>query len=149
MVTFAGHKSYDEIPSYYSSAKALILPSRSETWGLVVNEAMAAGLPVIVSQRCGCADDLVTEGDNGWVFDPDAPTALTNILLKLDRLSDEQVRRMGDRSRAIIENWSLNRFAVALEQAAMRAADSGPRASGIVRRIALAMAFAGASVLRM
>ena len=51
-------------------SNVLVLPSTSETWGLVVNEAMVCGLPVIVSNRCGCVPDLVHDGQNGFVFDP-------------------------------------------------------------------------------
>src|SRR5206468_501416 len=61
-VLFPGFKQYDELPAYYGLATAFIHASMVEPWGLVVNEAMAAGLPVLVSARCGCAWDLVEEG---------------------------------------------------------------------------------------
>jgi 1,2-diacylglycerol 3-alpha-glucosyltransferase len=51
-------------------ASAFIQASTTEQWGLVVNEAMASGLPVLVSERCGCAPDLVKNGVNGYTFDP-------------------------------------------------------------------------------
>lgn len=149
MVTFAGKKSYNELPDYYLSAKALILASRSETWGLVVNEAMAAGLPVIVSRRCGCADDLVTDEDNGWTFDPDCPTALTNVLLKLDCLPNERVARMGERSRARISAWDLDKFDRALNQALICVCQDTSSTVGVMQRVALGAAFSAASVLRM
>lgn len=69
-VLFAGSHRSDELGLYYGLASCLILPSVSETWGLVVNEAMAAGLPVIVSHRCGCVAELVRPGFNGYVVDP-------------------------------------------------------------------------------
>jgi glycosyltransferase involved in cell wall biosynthesis len=58
------------VPETLALADVLVLPSLSEPWGLVVNEAMACGMPVVVSNRCGCAIDLVKDGQNGYVFDP-------------------------------------------------------------------------------
>src|SRR5206468_3929765 len=68
-VWFAGTRQIDDLPIYYALAKCFVLPSVSEPWGLVVNEAMASGLPVLVSDRCGSAE-LVQNGNNGFVFDP-------------------------------------------------------------------------------
>lgn len=76
----AGRPWY-RVPDVLALADVLVLPSRSEPWGLVVNEAMACGLPVIVSNRCGCASELVGDGENGYVFDPDRPAELTRCLL--------------------------------------------------------------------
>jgi glycosyltransferase involved in cell wall biosynthesis len=68
-VTFAGFLNQTEVPRAYIAADALILPSDfGETWGLVVNEAMATGLPAIVSDRVGSAHDLVVDGETGFVF---------------------------------------------------------------------------------
>ncbi len=68
-VTFAGFMNQSEIARAYAAADCLVLPSDfGETWGLVVNEAMACGLPAIVSDRVGCAQDLVTPGETGYVF---------------------------------------------------------------------------------
>src|SRR6266436_7294097 len=58
-VHLPGFKQYDELPVYYALANAFVHPSTTEQWGLVVNEAIASGLPVLVSRRCGCAGDLV------------------------------------------------------------------------------------------
>ena len=66
-----------QIPAILALSNVLVLPSHSEPWGLVVNEAMACGLPVIVSDRCGCAADLVQDDKTGFVFDPDVPDQLT------------------------------------------------------------------------
>src|SRR5690606_20486445 len=67
-VELAGFVQYEELPDYLSRAFALILPSVSDQWGLVVNEAMASALPVLVSNQCGCAIDLVNENENGYTF---------------------------------------------------------------------------------
>lgn len=65
---FAGFLNQSDLAVAYGIADCLVLPSSSETWGLVVNEAMAAGLPVIVSDRVGCAPDLVVDGETGFSY---------------------------------------------------------------------------------
>ncbi len=66
--TFAGFKNQGELPACYAAADVLALTSVSETWGLVVNEAMACGIPAIVSSVCGCAPDLIENGVTGFTF---------------------------------------------------------------------------------
>jgi glycosyltransferase involved in cell wall biosynthesis len=73
---FVGFKNQSELPAYYSLAEAIALPSQSETWGLVINEAMACGTPAIVSDAVGCAPDLIIEGETGYQF----PVGKTEIL---------------------------------------------------------------------
>jgi glycosyltransferase involved in cell wall biosynthesis len=65
---------------FYVAADLLAFPSLGDTWGLVANEAMACGLPVLCSRLAGCADDLVREGGNGWLCDPSDPAALAAAL---------------------------------------------------------------------
>lgn len=67
--SITGFKNQTELPSYYYAADVVVLPSFSETWGLVINEAMIFGKPVIVSDAVGCAEDLVVLDENGFVFD--------------------------------------------------------------------------------
>ena len=64
------------VPELMALSNVLVLPSLSEPWGLVVNEAMVCGLPVLVSNQCGCVPDLVDDGQTGFVFDPNDVTAL-------------------------------------------------------------------------
>ena len=115
-VHLPGFKQYEELPVYYALAKAFVHPSTTEQWGLVVNEAIASGLPVIVSERCGCAPELV--GDNGFTFDPLNEDELTARLLDMASLSDDEQRRLGDASYRIAANVAPERFGEALEQAA-------------------------------
>ncbi len=122
-----GYKQYDELPAYYGLASAFVMPSLSETWGLVVNEAMAAGLPVIVSDRCGCAPDLVREGRNGLLFDPRDADALAGAMGHLAHGGADRAS-MGEASRAIIAGWGPGRFALGL-RAAVDAALTAPRPS--------------------
>lgn len=69
-----------QVADILALSNVLVLTSISETWGLVVNEALVCGLPVIVSDRCGCVPDLVHDGENGFVFDPNEPAKLTHHL---------------------------------------------------------------------
>jgi 1,2-diacylglycerol 3-alpha-glucosyltransferase len=110
-IHFPGLKATSELPKYYAFASAFVLPSTREPWGLVVNEAMAASLPVVVSQRCGCAEDLVSEGENGFTFDPSQPNALTESLSRVSGLSQQERNEMGRRSYEIVCQFSLDSWA--------------------------------------
>jgi glycosyltransferase involved in cell wall biosynthesis len=100
----------------------------SETWGLTVNEAMAAGLPVLVSERCGCARDLVVEGRNGFTFDPCDVEALSKLMLRLSSTPEDQREAMGRASQEIIARWTPETFAEGLWRA-VGAAHAAPRPS--------------------
>jgi glycosyltransferase involved in cell wall biosynthesis len=113
-VRFAGFQAYESLPDWYAQAGCLILPSESEPWGLVVNEAMASGLPVIVSDRCGCVDDLVEDGQNGYIFHAEESESLTEHMLALDALSEGDLVTMGDRSQQIIAAFSPDTWADAV-----------------------------------
>jgi len=87
-VHFAGFQNQSELPAFYALADALVLPSqsRSETWGLVVNEAMACGTPAIVSDAAGCSPDMVEEGKTGYTFLAEDKKALTQ---RMHRIADD------------------------------------------------------------
>lgn len=104
-ISFQNGVSWQQVPEYLALSDVLVLPSYSEPWGLVVNEAMACGLPVIVSDQCGCAIDLVKNGENGFTFSPDNQEQLTKILLKFmnNEVDSEQ---MGLVSQRIIQEYS-------------------------------------------
>ena len=89
----------------YSQADLFILPSTSEPWGLVVNEAMRCELPVLVSSRCGCAEDLVNE-ETGWVADPFDEQAMAETISKAARLPRERLNAMGRAGRRLSEQYS-------------------------------------------
>lgn len=135
-VQMPGFKQYEELPAYYALAGAFIHASTTEQWGLVVNEAMASGLPVLVSNRCGCAADLVKEGENGWTFDPTNEEQIADLMLRI--ASDEDAReRMGARSSEIIAEWGPDRFASGLT-GALQAAFSIPiKKIGLLDRLIL------------
>ncbi len=105
-VYFSGFKNQTEITAYYALADIFVLPSGiGETWGLVVNEAMCFGLPLVISDIAGCAKDLLKPGENGFVYPSGDIEALSGELLKL--LQDAGLRRdFGIKSREIINSWS-------------------------------------------
>jgi 1,2-diacylglycerol 3-alpha-glucosyltransferase len=113
-IHFAGHKNASDLPPYYSFAGCFVLPSAREPWGLVVNEAMASGLPVLVSSLCGCAEDLVQEGRNGFTFAPN-PIDLTARLIDIAGISETQRRAMGVCSQQIIASYSPHNFGMQVQ----------------------------------
>ncbi|MCS4047506.1 glycosyltransferase involved in cell wall biosynthesis [Salinibacter ruber] len=133
-VHLPGFKQYGELPSYYGLAGAFVHASTREQWGLVVNEAMAAGLPVLVSDRCGCAPDLVDEGRNGFTFDPYDPSDLAGYMHRIAH-RDVDREKMGVTSRDIITNWGPERFATGLREAAETALHAGPPSRSLFDRL--------------
>jgi glycosyltransferase involved in cell wall biosynthesis len=128
---------YDTLPAYYGLASAFILPSVIEPWGLVVNEAMAAGLPVLVSERCGCAQDLVQRGRNGFTFDPCDIEDQASLMLRLSSMPETQRSAMGLASQEIISRWTPELFAQNLEKAAQAARTAPRRSVSVLDRVIL------------
>lgn len=134
VVHLHGFRQYDELPAYYGLAGAFILASTSDQWGLVVNEAMAAGLPVIVSQRCGCVPDLLEHGENGLVFDPHSVHELCDAMLALSEGETDR-ETMGKASRVRISNWTPTRFSRSLSQVADQALGTPVRKASMMDRL--------------
>ncbi len=103
-MVFGGFVNQSELPAIYAASDVFVLPSENEPWGLVVNEAMCAGIPVIVSGEAGCVADLVNDGVNGYHTKSGDVSSLVAALEMV--VGDEQQRvRMGRASRSIIDNW--------------------------------------------
>lgn len=118
-VHFAGFRNQTELPEFLAAADIFVLPSQLETWGLVINEAMCFGLPVITTDKVGAGGDLVHEGENGFLYPVGDWEALRRHLVTL-ACSEDLRRRMGARSVEIIRAWSyredLEAIAAALQQ---------------------------------
>jgi 1,2-diacylglycerol 3-alpha-glucosyltransferase len=134
-VHLPGFKPYEELPFYYALANAFVHASTTEQWGLVVNEAIASGLPVIVSNRCGCAPELVN--GNGFTFDPTNEDELATRLLEMASLSDEERKQLGDNSYRIAANFAPERFGEGLERAASVAMAGPQKRFGVMDRALL------------
>jgi glycosyltransferase involved in cell wall biosynthesis len=100
-VIFAGGFPWYRVPGWLAQSDVLVLPSKSEPWGLVVNEAMVCGMPVIVSQTCGCAGDLVRNGVNGFTFDHSRQAELEEHL-RFFILNPDSITGMGQESLKLI-----------------------------------------------
>ena len=115
-MVFAGFLGQNEVGRGYAVADLMVLPSaHQDPWGLVVNEAMNFGCPVIVSDRVGCAPDLVA-GKCGLVFPHDRPEALVAALRRM--AGDDDFRaRCRTRARAVIAVWSVREYMVGMRRA--------------------------------
>jgi len=109
-------RAISSCPSY-GLAEAFLHVSTTEQWGLVVNEAMAAGLPVVVSRRCGCAAELVSQGVNGFAIDPYDVAEIADAMYQIAADSCDRAT-LGQASRRLIARWAPDRFALNLTAAA-------------------------------
>lgn len=105
-VEYLGRLTGEALFRAYSRADVFVLPSRSESWGLTVNEAMAASLPVIATDRVGCVDDLVREGENGYVVPSTSPARLAEAMRSFIHQPEIAVT-MGQTSRQMISTWTI------------------------------------------
>jgi len=139
-VHMPGFRQYDELPAYYGSAGCFVHASTTEQWGLVVNEAMAAGLPVIVSDRCGCAPVLVREGVNGHSFPADNVDALAGAMRDIASQADDTAMR--DASRALVADWGPDRFGQGMADAVRYGTSARPARPSLAARAAMRLAAA-------
>jgi glycosyltransferase involved in cell wall biosynthesis len=135
-VRFTGFRQYGDLPALYARAQALVLPSVSDQWGLVVNEAMASGLPVLVSERCGCVPELVRENETGHVLDPTSAAQVAAVLERFARTDAAQRASMGRRAAQTVASFTPDAFAQGLWAAADHAR-SQPRRVGVSSRLAI------------
>ena len=110
-IILSGWRTYAELPEIYAGAIACILPSTFEPWGLVINEAMAAKLPILVSNDCGCKSDLLKEGINGLSFNPANGTELVSVLNRFSEHESLLMNTMGVHSLNIIGNFTPESWA--------------------------------------
>ena len=138
-VIFAGFRQVEELPFFYAGAGAFIHPALSEPWGLVINEAMASGLPILSSGNVGAAEELVQEGVNGFSFDPDDVEGLAGLMAQMAGMSVEKRLAMGKASERLILEWGPERFARGAQEAVRVAMSAPMKCAGILDRILLEM----------
>jgi len=103
-VRFLGPVPFDELFRVYESAGIFVLPTLGDTWGLVVNEALAAGLPVLGSRFSQAVEELVEDGVNGWIFRSDQPEEIDSALDRALNAPEATLRQMRVAARARVEH---------------------------------------------
>jgi glycosyltransferase involved in cell wall biosynthesis len=129
-VHFAGFRNQTEMPAYYAAANAVVLPSDSETWGLVVNEAAACGLPAVVSDAVGCGPDMIDKGRTGYVFPAGEVRVLADRMLALRDDCERRPKVVRDALERVVAAHSFERAAAGLELALRAVVPAGSRRSG-------------------
>lgn len=117
-IIFIPFQNQSYMPIVYRLGDVLVLPSSGpgETWGLVVNEAFACGLPAIVSDKVGCFSDLINPKVTGWVFENGKQDDLFHCMEEAISLGKEGLKEMGSYSRSLIQNWNFEENAKILEE---------------------------------
>jgi len=120
-VHILGFRDYTTLPALYGLSEGFLHVSLVEQWGLVINEAAASALPLVVSYPCGACSALVQAGVNGYIVDPADVSDMARGVAGVMALSPESRAAMGSKSREIVTNWGPERFASGLAQAASSA----------------------------
>jgi glycosyltransferase involved in cell wall biosynthesis len=134
-VVLPGFKDYESLPAFYGLADAFVHVSLAEQWGLVINEATAAGLPLVVSNVCGAAAELIEPGNNGVLVDPMDVEGMAHALQHIMTLSDAEREAMGQASRRIVADWGTERFVDGLLKASEAALDAPQRRLSTLDRL--------------
>lgn len=106
-VKFAGNVAYHELPAWYGQAGILVFPTLADEWGLVVNEALAAGVPVLGSVHSPAVNELIREGVNGWMFAPDSAAAVAISLERVFETSATELQQMRSAARESIRHLTV------------------------------------------
>jgi glycosyltransferase involved in cell wall biosynthesis len=124
-VHFVGWRPQSELPAFFHAADVFVFPSRHDGWGVVIHEACAAGLPIIVSRQTGAAQDLVVEEKSGFLLDRDD---VNGFCEKMRWFAEDRQRilQFGEQSRAMAEQFSLDQGARLFREAVAGATASGP-----------------------
>lgn len=102
-VKFLGKVHFDKLESVYSAADIFVFPTLSDTWGVVVNEALAAGLPVLGSRFSQAVNELISEGYNGWTFRPDRADEFDLMIRRALETPTHVLNKMGEAARLSVE----------------------------------------------
>ena len=110
-IHLSGFVTYKAIVDWYGLANAFVHPAIQEQWGLVVNEACAAGLPILCSRTVGACHELVQDYQNGLLFDPESGQDISRTLISIHQLDVSSRTSMGQLSQALVAKYSPQRFA--------------------------------------
>jgi glycosyltransferase involved in cell wall biosynthesis len=113
-VHLPGFINYKMIGDWYGLANAFVHAAIQEQWGLVINEACAAGLPILCSRTVGACHELVYKDKNGFLFNPESTQDITRVLLVMHNLNSNTRATMGKFSKKLIENYDVKRFTKSL-----------------------------------
>ncbi len=109
-VVFVPPKPWAELPSYYAAGDIFIFPTLEDAWGLVVNEAMACGKPILCSKYAGCCPELIKEGENGYSFDPLNKETARAAIINMCEKEKHEIERMGQGSKEIVSEFTNERM---------------------------------------
>lgn len=115
-IRFCGFRNQSELPRFFDLCAVFVLPSRHEPWGLIVNEAMNAARPVIISDDVGCGPDLITQGVEGFIYPVRDVAALTLCLREVLETAETSIE-MGKHALARVDKWNFEADVSALRQA--------------------------------
>ena len=111
VVYFPGFRQVEELPRFYAHAGAFVHPAWEEPWGLVINEAMASGLPILSSQNVGAAEELVDDDVNGWTFQTENVQEMADRMVRMAACTNKQIAVMGAESKRILaERGATSQF---------------------------------------
>lgn len=108
-IHYMGFKSKEELKEYYQASDIFVLPTRKDIWGLVVNEAMANGLPVITTNKCIAGLELINNGKNGFIVEADNIIQLSNCINEIID-SNERLQSMCVNSINTISNYTIEKM---------------------------------------
>ena len=115
-VFYVNHADKETVKKYYLAADVFVLPTRGDTWGLVINEAMAAGLPVITTKKCVAGLELIEDDENGYLIDVDDAAALADRICHL--LADDGLRnKMAENNLKKISGYTFEEQARIIDEA--------------------------------
>ena len=122
-----GNVSYESLPKFYAQAGVTVLPTLADTWGLVVNESLAAGVPVLGSLYSQAAECLIQDGANGWSYRPDLEGSTQSALDRVMNTSSEELARMRIHARESVSSLTPQYAATRFLRAIIKAGSHAPR----------------------